>query len=114
MGNILFGMSFFKEHCVLLDIANKMVQFPDNTLQLKPERGQYIYEVHDNKSIETRTVYMIELRRSRKTVTQPDQPLFVPDLMEKDLDTITSTLRAFPAFEQKTKLLLSSALAQIT
>ena len=71
MGNILIGMSFFKKYSVTPDLANNVVKFLDITLQLKPERGRY-------------KIQMIKLRRTRKTVIQPDHQLIVPVLAERD------------------------------
>ena len=56
---------------------------------------------------------MIELRTTQKTVIQPDHQLIVPVLAERDLGTIQGTMENFPAFERKTQLLVSPALAQI-
>ena len=84
MGNILVGMSFFKEYSVTLDLGNNVVKFPDITLQLKPERGRY-------------KIQMIELRTIQKTVIQPDHQLNVPVLAESDLGTIHGTVETFPA-----------------
>ena len=55
---------------------------------------------------------MIELR-TQKTVIKPDEQLFVPVLVEKDRGTIQGTRETFPAFERKTQLLVSPALAQV-
>ena len=100
MGNILIGMSFSKQDSVTLDFANSFVKFPDITLQLKPEQRRY-------KS------NMIKLRTSQKTVIKPYQQLFNPVLAEKDLGTIKGTVETFPAFERKTQLLVSPALAPV-
>ena len=93
-------MSFFKKYSVTLDLANNIVKFPDITLQPKPEQGNY-------------KVNMIELPTTQKTVIRPDEQLIVPLLAEKDLGTIQGTVEAFPAFESKTQLQLSPALAQV-
>ena len=101
MGNILIGMSVFKKYSVTLDLANNIVECPDNTLQLKPERGRY-------------KIQIIELRTFRKTVIPPDHQLIVLVLAEKDLGTIQGSVETFPSFERKTQLLVSPALSQIT
>ena len=100
MGNILIGMSFSKKDSVTLDLANSFIKFPDITRQLKPEQGRY-------KS------NMIKLRTSQKTVIKPHQQIINPVLAEKDLGTIKGTMETFPAFERKTQLLVSSALAPV-
>ena len=101
MGNILNGMSFFKKYSVTFDLTNNIVKFPDITLQLKPEHGQY-------------RIQMIELRTSQNTVIPPDQHLFVPVLAEKHLCTAKGTVEAFPSFDRKIELLVSRALVQIS
>ena len=100
MGNILIGMFFLEKYSVTLDLTNNVVKFPNITLQLKPERGRY-------------KIQMIELRTTQMTVIQPDHQLIVPVLSERDLGTIQGTVETFPAFERKTQLLVSPALAQI-
>ena len=45
---------------------------------------------------------------------QPDHQIVVPVVAERDLGTIEVTVETFSAFERKTQLLVSPALAQIT
>ena len=101
MGNILIGMSFFKKYSLTLDHANNVDEFPDITLQLKPERGRY-------------KIPMIELRTSQKTVIPPDHQIIVHVLAERDLGTIQGSMETLSSFERKTQLLVTPALVQIT
>ena len=74
MGNILIGMSFFKKYSVTLNLANNIVKFPDITLQLRSVNGKF-----KNK--------LLELKTTQKTVIQPNQQVFVPVVIERDLAT---------------------------
>ena len=97
MGNILIGMSFFKKNSVTLDLANNIVKFPDITLQLRSVNGKF-----KNK--------LLELKTTQKTVIQPNQQVFVPVVIERDLGDITGTVEGLPAFERRSNLLVSPAL----
>ena len=97
MGNILIGMSFFKKYSVTLDLANNIVKFPDITLQLRSVNGNF-----KNK--------LLELKTTQKTVIQPNQQVFVPVVIERDLGDITGTVEGLPAFERRSHLLVSPAL----
>ena len=101
MGNILIVMSFFKKYSVTLNLANNVVQLPDNTLLFKEERGRY-------------KLQMIKLRTSQKPEIPPDRQLRVPVFAEWDLGTIQGSVKTFPSFERKRQLLVSPALAQIS
>ena len=100
MGNILIGMSFFKKYSVSLDLANNIVRFPEITLQLKPPNGKF-------------KLQMLELRTTQKTTISPGQQIFVTATTDKNIGTVTGTIEAFPAFERKTKLLVSPSMSEI-
>ena len=99
MGNVLIGMSFFKKYSVTLDLANNIVKFPDITLQLRSVNGKF-----KNK--------LLELKTTQKTVIQPNQQVFVPVVIERDLGDITGTVEGLPAFERRSHLLVSPALSE--
>ena len=100
MGNILIGMSFFKKYSVTLDLANNIVRFPEITLQLKPPNGKF-------------KLQMLELRTTQKTTISPGQQIFVTVTTDKDIGKVTGTIEAFPAFERKTELLVSTSMSEI-
>ena len=79
MGNVLIGMSFFRKYSVTLDLANNIVKFPDITLQLRSVNGKF-----KNK--------LLELKTTQKMVVQPNQQVFVPVVVERDLGDITGTV----------------------
>ena len=99
MGNVLIGMSFFKKYSVILDLANNIGRFPDITLQLRPVNGKF-----KNK--------LLELKTTQKMVIQPNQQVFVPVVIERDLGNITGTVEGLPAFERRSHLLVSPALIE--
>ena len=99
MGNVLIGMSFFKKHSVTLDLANNIVKFPDITLQLRSVNGKF-------------KTKLLELKTTQKTVIQPNQQVFVPVVIERDLGDITGTVEGLPAFERRSHLLVSPALSE--
>ena len=65
MGNILIGMSFFKNNSETLDLANNFVRFPEIALQLKPPNGKF-------------KLQMLELRASQKITISSTQQVFFP------------------------------------
>ena len=99
MGDVLIGMSFFKKYSVTLDLANNIVRFPDITLQLQSVNGKF-----KNK--------LLELRTTQKMVIQPNQQVFVPVVIERDLGDITGTVEGLPAFERRSHLVVSPALSE--
>ena len=99
LGNILIGMSFFKKFSVTLDSANNLVKFPDITLQLRSVNGKF-----KNK--------LLELKTTQKIVIPPNQQVFVPVVIERDLGDITGTVEGLPAFERRSHLLVSPALSE--
>ena len=74
-------MSFFKKYFVTLDLANNIVKFPDITLQL---RSNSVNGKFKNK--------LLELKTTQKAVIQPNQQVFVPVVLERDLGDITGTV----------------------
>ena len=79
MGKVLIGMSFFKKYSVTLDLTNNIMKFPDITLQLRSVNGKF-----KNK--------LLELKTTQKMVIQPNQQVFVPVVIERDLGDITGTV----------------------
>ena len=100
MDKILIGMSFFKNYSVTLDLANNIVRFPEITIQLKRPNGKF-------------KLQMLDLRASQKTTISPRQQFFVPVMAVKDIDTVAGPVKAFPAFERKTELLVSPSMSEI-
>ena len=43
IGNILIGLSFFRKYCVTRDLRNKLVHFPDLSLQFMPHHRKFKY-----------------------------------------------------------------------
>ena len=64
VGNVLKGMSSFKEFSVTPDLANNIVKFPDITLQLRSVNGKF-----KNK--------LLELKTTEKIIIQQNQQVFV-------------------------------------
>ena len=100
MGNILIGMSFFKNYSVTLDLADNIVRFPEITLPLKPPNGKF-------------RLQMLELRNTQKKTISPGQQIVVHVTTDKNIGTVTGKIEAFSAFERKTDLLVSPSMSEI-
>ena len=97
MGNILIGMSFFRNNSVTLDLASNIVKFPDITLRSVNMIFKY---------------KLLELKTTMTTVIQPNQQVFVPVVIKRDLGDITGTVKGLLAFERRSHLLVSPALSE--
>ena len=82
-----------------MDLANIIFKFPDITLQIRSVNRNF-----KNK--------LLELKTTQKIVIQPNQQVFVPVVIERDLGDITGTLEGLPAFERRSHMLVSSALSE--
>ena len=99
MGNVLIGMSFFTKYSVTLDVANNIVKFPGITRELRSDNGKYKHE-------------LLELKTTQKIIIQPNQQVFVPRVIERDLGNISGTVESLPAFEKRSHLLVPPALSE--
>ena len=99
MGNVRSGMCLFKKYSVTSDLADNIVKFPDITLQLRSVNGKFKNKLH-------------ELTTTQKTVIQPNQHVFVPVVIERDLGDITGTVEGLPGFERRSHQLVSPALSE--
>ena len=88
MGHILIGMSFFRNNSVTLDLASNIVKFPDITLRSVNMIFKY---------------KLLELKTTMTTVIQPNQQVFVPVVIKRDLGDITGTVKGLPAFERRSR-----------
>ena len=83
MGNVLIGMSFFKKYSVTLDLANNIIKFPEIALQLRSVNGKFKNQ-------------LLQLKTTQKMVIQPNQQVFVPVVIERDLEEITAPSKGYP------------------
>ena len=82
-----------------MDLANIIFKFPDITLQIRSVNRNF-----KNK--------LLGLKTTQKIVIQPNQQVFVPVVIERDLGDITGTLEGLPAFERRSHMLVSPALSE--
>ena len=96
MGIILKGMSFSKQYSVKLDIRNRLIHFPDVSLQLGKANGKYNCD-------------MCKLRSAHRIVLPPYQQITVPLCKDTEIGTTTGIAEATPTINRKEAFLATLA-----
>ena len=100
MGNILIGMSTFKQNSVTLDFQNHVIQFPDVSLQHRKANGKY-------------NCNMCELRTAQNVVLPPYQQIIVSVSTNVKSATITGTAAATPTITRNEALWATSTVVEL-
>ena len=100
MGNILIGLSFFKQYSVTLHIQNHQIHFPDLSLQLHKANGK-------NKCDKC------ELRAAQKIVVTLFQQGMLPACTNAEIEKTTGTTEATSTITMKEALLVTPVMVNL-
>ena len=96
MGNLLIGLSFFKQYSKALDIRNHLLHFSDVSLQLRKANGKYNCDICEHMA-------------AKKNLLSPYQQFMVPVCNNAKTGTTTGPAEAIPTMTRKEAVLFTPA-----